>query len=98
MVSAQPQGSPPRQHRHASRRRALDLARRDTAKGSLSIKLKRAGWNDAFLPSLLNQLANPWAKRDCPGGTIRTPFDLYSQRDGGTDASGGAGKGNQPPR
>ena len=40
------------------RRRALDLARRDTSKGSLSIKLKRAGWNDAFLLSLLNQLAN----------------------------------------
>ena len=41
------------------RRRALDLARRDTTKGSLSIKLKRAGWNDALLLSLLNQLANP---------------------------------------
>lgn len=40
------------------RRRALDLARRDTSKGSLSIKLKRAGWSDAFLLSLLNQLAN----------------------------------------
>ena len=40
------------------RRRALDLARRDTSKGSLSIKLKRAGWNDTFLLSLLNQLAN----------------------------------------
>lgn len=40
------------------RRRALDLARRDTSKGSLSIKLKRAGWNDAFLLSLLKQLAD----------------------------------------
>lgn len=38
------------------RRRALDLARRDTSKGSLSIKLKRAGWDDAFLLSLLNQI------------------------------------------
>ena len=38
------------------RRRALDLARRDTSKGSLSIKLKRAGWRDAFLLSLLNPL------------------------------------------
>lgn len=38
------------------RRRALDIARRDTSKGSLSIKLKRAGWSDAFLLSLLNQL------------------------------------------
>ncbi len=36
------------------RRRALDLAHRDPSKGSLSIKLKRAGWSDAFL---LNQLA-----------------------------------------
>ena len=41
------------------RRRALDLARRDTSKGSLSIKLKRAGWSDAFLLSLLKQLADP---------------------------------------
>ena len=40
------------------RRRALDLARRDTSKGSLSIKLKRAGWSDAFLLSLLNQLSS----------------------------------------
>ena len=39
------------------RRCALDLARTDTSKGSLSIKLKRAGWSDAFLLSLLNQLA-----------------------------------------
>jgi len=38
------------------RRRALDLARRDTSKGPLSIKLKRAGWSDAFLLSLLKQL------------------------------------------
>jgi len=40
------------------KRRRLDLARRDTSKGSLSIKLKRAGWSDAFLLSLLNSLAN----------------------------------------
>ena len=40
------------------RRRALDLARRDISKGSLSIKLKRAGWDDAFLLSLLNQLTH----------------------------------------
>ena len=36
---------------------ALDLARRDTSKGSLSLKLKRASWNDAFLLSLLIQFA-----------------------------------------
>ena len=41
------------------RRRALDLARRDVSKGSLSIKLKRAGWDDAFLLSLINQLTQP---------------------------------------
>lgn len=40
------------------RRRALDLARRDTSKGSLSIKLKRAGWDDAFLMSLLKKLGD----------------------------------------
>ena len=39
------------------RRRAAGVARRDTSKGSLSIKLKRAGWSDAFLLNLLNQLA-----------------------------------------
>jgi len=39
------------------RRRALDVVRRDTSKGSLSIKLKRAGWDDAFLHSILNGLA-----------------------------------------
>ena len=38
------------------RRRAPDLVRRDTAKGSLSIKLKRAGWDDAFLRSILRGL------------------------------------------
>jgi len=38
------------------RRRALDLARRDTSKASLTIKLKQAGWGDAFLLCLLKQL------------------------------------------
>jgi hypothetical protein len=40
------------------RRRAIDPARGDTSKGSLSIKLKRGGWNDASLLSLLNMLTN----------------------------------------
>jgi predicted transposase YbfD/YdcC len=40
------------------RRRALDVVRRDTSKGSLSIKLKRAGWDDAFLRSILKGLAS----------------------------------------
>jgi len=39
------------------RRRALDIVRTDTSKGSLSIKLKRAGWDNAFLLSILNGLA-----------------------------------------
>ena len=39
------------------RRRALDVMRRDTSNGSLSIKLKRAGWDDDFLRSVLNNLA-----------------------------------------
>ncbi len=36
------------------RRRALDVVRTDTSKGSLSIKLKRAGRDDAFLLGRLN--------------------------------------------
>ena len=39
------------------RRRALDVVRRDTSKGSLTIKLKRAGWDEAFLCRILNGLA-----------------------------------------
>ncbi|TCM78990.1 IS4 family transposase [Rhodovulum steppense] len=39
------------------RRRALDVMRRDTSKGSLSIKLKRAGWDDDFLRNVLKGLA-----------------------------------------
>jgi predicted transposase YbfD/YdcC len=39
------------------RRRALDVVRRDASKGSLSIKLKRAGWDDDFLRKVLNGLA-----------------------------------------
>jgi hypothetical protein len=32
-------------------RRALGVARLDQSKGSLSAKLKRAGWNDEFVPN-----------------------------------------------
>ncbi|RYH06011.1 ISAs1 family transposase [Tropicimonas sp. IMCC6043] len=39
------------------RRRALDVARSDTSKGSLSMKLQRAGWDNAFLRSILNGMA-----------------------------------------
>jgi predicted transposase YbfD/YdcC len=38
------------------RRRALDVARLDQSKGSLSAKLKRAGWNDEFMLKLLSQM------------------------------------------
>jgi len=40
------------------RRRALDVVRRDTSKASLSMKISRAGWDDAFLRSLLKGLAS----------------------------------------
>ena len=40
------------------RRRALDVVRRDTSKASLSMKISRAGWDDAFLRSLLKDLAS----------------------------------------
>jgi predicted transposase YbfD/YdcC len=39
------------------RRRALDVVRQDKSKSSLSIKLKRAGWDDAFLHSILSNIA-----------------------------------------
>ena len=38
------------------RRRALDIARLDSSKGSLTGKLKRAGWNDDFMLKLLSQM------------------------------------------
>jgi predicted transposase YbfD/YdcC len=38
------------------RRRARDVAARDTGKGSLSIKLKRTGWNEDYLVELLHHL------------------------------------------
>jgi hypothetical protein len=39
------------------RRRAVDVVRRDPSKASLSMKLLRAGWVDAFLRSILKGLA-----------------------------------------
>jgi hypothetical protein len=33
--------------------RALDVVRQDKSKSSLSIKLKRAGWDDSFPRSIL---------------------------------------------
>lgn len=38
------------------RRRALDVARLDKSKGSLTVKLKRAGWDDDFLLKLLSHM------------------------------------------
>ena len=38
------------------RRRALDVARLDQSKGSLTAKLKRAGWDDDFMLKLLSQM------------------------------------------
>ena len=38
------------------RRRAPDVARTDTSKGSLTEKIKRAGWDDDFLLKLLGHM------------------------------------------
>jgi predicted transposase YbfD/YdcC len=38
------------------RRLALNLIRADTAKGSMRLKVKKAGWDDQFLLSLLRQM------------------------------------------
>lgn len=38
------------------RRRALDIARRDTSKGSLAIKLKRAGWDHDSLLYMISHM------------------------------------------
>jgi predicted transposase YbfD/YdcC len=39
------------------RRRALDVARLDPSKGSLTTKLKRAGWNDDVMLEMLGRLS-----------------------------------------
>ena len=41
------------------RRLALNLARLEPSKGSMKGKLKRAGWDDDFLATLLSQFAHP---------------------------------------
>ncbi len=41
------------------RRLALNLAKLEPSRGSMKGKLKRAGWDDRFLDSLLAQFANP---------------------------------------
>jgi len=39
------------------RRRALDLVRRDKSTSSLSIKLKRSGWDEGLLRSIVTNIA-----------------------------------------
>lgn len=39
------------------RRRALDVARLDPSKGSLTTKLKRAGWNHDIMLEMLGRLS-----------------------------------------
>ncbi len=41
------------------RRLALNLAKLEPSKGSMKGKLKRAGWDNAFLAQLLTQFASP---------------------------------------
>jgi len=41
------------------RRLALNLAKLEPSKGSMKGKIKRAGWDNAFLATLLTQFANP---------------------------------------
>jgi predicted transposase YbfD/YdcC len=41
------------------RRLALNLAKREPSKGSMKAKLKKAGWDNAFLAKLLSQFAHP---------------------------------------
>lgn len=38
------------------RHMALNIVRKETSKGSMRVKLKRAGWNDNFLTTLLGQM------------------------------------------
>jgi len=44
------------------RRRALDVARLDQGKGSLSAKLKRSAWNDEFM---LKRPSHVWTAPLC---------------------------------
>jgi hypothetical protein len=46
---------------------ALDLMRRDTSKGSLSITRKSAGRDEGFLRNRLNGVAENGVMCDCPG-------------------------------
>ncbi len=57
---ANPTKSPPFPSNLALLRRlALNLAKLEPAKGSTKGKIKRAGWDNDFLATLLTQFANP---------------------------------------
>jgi hypothetical protein len=49
-------GKPDRAWVHALCAEPLGVDRIDKSKGSLTVKLKRAGWDDAFLLELLNHM------------------------------------------
>lgn len=53
------------------RRRALDVVRRDTSKGSPSIKLKQAGWEEAFMQR------SQWNVRSTMPNAIALPPIFY---------------------
>ncbi len=63
------------------RRLALNLARLEPSKDSIKGKLKRAGWNDAFLLQLLSQFANP---------QMRLPWTASPRRRDRRPSRGGA--------
>jgi len=64
------------------RRLALNLARLEGSNGSIKRKLKRAGWNDAFLARLLGQFAKAHMRK--PWGFAPRPHQVRSapSRDG----------------
>ena len=54
------------------RKLALNLARREPGKGALRGKLKRAGWDNAFLVALLSQFTHIYMRLPRP----TRPFNL----------------------
>jgi len=56
------------------RHMALNVMQKDQSKGSLRSKLKRAGWDNAYLATLIALFCHPHRtilKCDCPGETVR---------------------------
>ncbi len=58
------------------RKLALNLAKLEPSKGSMRGKLKRAGWDNAFLATMLSQFADPQMRWPC---TNRLPLRPYPQ-------------------